>query len=302
MDSLKYVLSEAICKAVSDVAPAYGVTDLEGFATDLLVYMGIQERTAGAALPMTPEKKVVAIVPDPPKKAKKEETETAEKEDNVSVEKKGRSRTISKKMKESFVALGGTEEQLKELTKRYKDATDADIESVGGSFEGFARNFLGLTVEKKKSSKKTKSRITWTPTPKKMFKEIVEGSGGAYTDDLKETFTEYLNDMDEETFKTVSIEGHMRAFAVDRFAPPSPVLQRQNATYDSAEPRAASAVFGVEESKSAEEDEELEEFTHEEETLLIGVSSGKIYRSTEEAGDVLIGVAGKGRFADVRRG
>jgi hypothetical protein len=287
MDSLTYVLSEEICKAVHDVAPAYGVTDLEAFATDILVYMGIQSRTAGAAVPMTPEKKIVAILPDAPKKEKKEEEET----NSTTSAKKSRSRTISKKMKESFIALGGTEEQLKELTKKYKDATDAQLEALGGTFEAFARDFLGLeketTKSSKKTAKKTVSRISWTPTPKKMFKEIVEGSGGAYTDDLKNEFTAFLDAMTNDDFKALSVEGHMRAFAVSRFAPPTPVLSRNNATMDGAE-------------ESKEDDEDLEEFTHEDETLLIGVKTGKIYRSTEEAGDVLIGVAGQGRFAGVK--
>ena len=258
-----------------DVGPAYGLTDLEGFATDLLVFMGIQTRSAGASVPITHEKK---IVPDAPEKKEKEDKKENEKKE------KSRSRTISKKMKESFLALGGTEDSLKDLAKKYKDATDAELEALGGSFEAFARDFLGLEKEttktKKKTGKKTSPRITWTPTPKKLFKEIVEGSGGAYTDDLKNDLTKYLDDMTDADFNTISIEGHMRVFAVSRFAPPTPVLSRHNATMD--------------------EEEDLEEFTHEDETLLIGLKSGKIYRTTEEAGDVLIGVAGQGRFADVK--
>ena len=48
------------------------------------------------------------------------------------------------------------------------------------------------------------------------------------------------------------------------------------------------------------EDEDLVEFTHNEETLLKGEKSGKIFRSTAEAGDVQIGVAGQGQFKDVK--
>ncbi|NDG32243.1 hypothetical protein EB118_19470 [bacterium] len=176
--------------------------------------------------------------------------------------------------------MGGTEEQLAELIKKYKQATDAEI---GGSFEGFARAFLGLAApaaEKKKKTAKSE-RINWTPTPKKLFKEIVEGSGGAYTDDLKTEFTAYIEAKSEEDFKAVSVEGHMRAFAVSKFAPAEPPkLERHNAEQE-------------------DEDEDLQEFEHEEETLMIGTKTGKIFRSTEEAGDVLIGVAGQGRFVDV---
>jgi hypothetical protein len=48
------------------------------------------------------------------------------------------------------------------------------------------------------------------------------------------------------------------------------------------------------------DDEDLLEFDFEDETLLRGEKTGKIYRSTEEAGDVLIGYAGKGRFSDIK--
>jgi hypothetical protein len=281
MDSLTYVLSEEICKAVREVGPVYGVTNIEGFATDILVYMGIQTRSAGASIPMTPEKKTSPVVPDAPKKVIKEDKK---EEDKKEEDKKGRARTISKKMKEVFIGLGGSEEQLKEITKKYKVASDVDIEAHGGSFEGFARDFLGLEKKNKNEKKeKKKERITWTPTPKKMFKEIVEASGGAYTDDLKIEFTDYLNGKTDDDFKTLSVEGHMRVFAVGKFAPPSPTLHRHDA-----------------EVQDTPDEEDLEEFTYEDETLMIGLTTGKIYRTTEEAGDVLIGIAGQGRFASVK--
>jgi len=99
-------------------------------------------------------------------------------------------------------------------------------------------------------------------------------------DTLKDEFVNLINNMSSEDFDAVSVEGHMRAFAVNKFAPPSPALQRQDAVDD--------------------EEEDLEEIDHDGEKLLIGTKSGKIYRPTEEAGDVLIGVAGQGRFKDVK--
>jgi hypothetical protein len=43
------------------------------------------------------------------------------------------------------------------------------------------------------------------------------------------------------------------------------------------------------------------EFDFNGETLSMGEKSGKIYRSTAEAGDVQVGVAGEGQFKDVKR-
>jgi hypothetical protein len=60
---------------------------------------------------------------------------------------------------------------------------------------------------------------------------------------------------------------------------------------------------GAEKGEEAEDDaeEEQEELDFEGETLWIGLKSGKIFRQTEEAGDLLIGIAGKGRFKDVKK-
>jgi hypothetical protein len=48
------------------------------------------------------------------------------------------------------------------------------------------------------------------------------------------------------------------------------------------------------------EDEDLVEFEFNDETLLKGVVSGKIFRTTTEAGDVQVGVCGQGIFRDVK--
>jgi len=308
MESMKAVLSEELSKAVRAVAPAFGVTDVNGLSVELLVYLGIQERIAGSAAVVSDASSVTSV--------------TASVTTSVA-KPKARSRTVSKKMKEAVTAMGGSESQLEELIKVYKSATDEDIERAGGTFELFAREFLGKkeaaetvpaetpaaeapaveTVEKKekkKGGKATKAaRITWTPTPKKMFKEIVEGTGGQYTDDLKNEFTTYLNDKSDEDFTSVSVEGHMRAFAITKFAPPAPpVLTRHDAVVEEeVVSTAAGAAAGV----SDDDDEDLEEVMYDGETLMVGVKSGKVYRSTEEAGDVLIGVIGQGRFKNLKR-
>ena len=49
------------------------------------------------------------------------------------------------------------------------------------------------------------------------------------------------------------------------------------------------------------DDEDLEPLEFDGEKLLfIGLTSGKVFRQTEDAGDVLIGIAGQGRFKDVK--
>ena len=42
------------------------------------------------------------------------------------------------------------------------------------------------------------------------------------------------------------------------------------------------------------------EFEFNDETLLKGVVSGKIFRTTTEAGDVQVGVCGQGIFKDIK--
>ena len=53
--------------------------------------------------------------------------------------------------------------------------------------------------------------------------------------------------------------------------------------------------------KDDDEDEDLVSLTHNEEELLMGEKSGRIYRSTAEAGDVQVGVAGQGQFKGVKK-
>lgn len=121
----------------------------------------------------------------------------------------------------------------------------------------------------------------WTPTSTKLFKTIVEENGGAFTDDLKKEFVTWLDALSDEEFADASIQGHMRSF----------VMTKVSKNDDKDKPKDV----------GGDEDEDLEEFDFDGETLLKGVVTGKIYRPTEEAGDVLIGYAGKGRFADVSK-
>ena len=215
--------------------------------------------------------------PAKPKKAPSEKTESVKSEG-------GKKRVVSKKMKEAFMKLdGATDEKLNEVIKAYKSAAEVT------SFDEFARQQLGVAVVEKpkketkpKKEKKEKSgrMDKWTPTSTKLFKTIVEENGGEMKDELKKEFVTWLDALTDEEFADASIQGHMRSFVMTK------IVKKEEKE---------------EKKEEGDEDEDLEEFDFEGETLLKGVTTGKIYRPTEEAGDVLIGYAGKGRFADVSK-
>ena len=73
---------------------------------------------------------------------------------------KERKRTVSKKMKDTFLAMeGGTEDQLKAAMKVYKAADQAQIDAWGGKWDAFARAFLaGECVLAKKSRAAPKAK------------------------------------------------------------------------------------------------------------------------------------------------
>jgi len=201
-----------------------------------------------------------------------------------------RKRTVSKKMKDTFLAMeGGTEDALKAAMKVYKNADQAQIDAWGGKWDSFARAFLAGECTPAKKSKAPKTapaapakekapkeakNFTWTPTAKKLITEVVEGNGGAVTDALKSEFVAHVNAMDAESYKAIAPVGHVRAFITSKAPAAAPAEDN--------------------------DDEDLEEIEVEGETLTIGVKSGKIFRATEDSGDVQIGVAGAGKFKDVK--
>ena len=211
-------------------------------------------------------------------------------DDSASVTSADRKRTVSKKMKDTFLAMeGGSEDSLKAAMKVYKNADQAQIDAWGGKWDSFARAFLAgecTPVKKSKAPKtapaapaapkapKEAKNFTWTPTAKKLFTETVEGGGGKVTDALKSEFAAHVNAKTAEDFKVLATVGHMRAFVASKSPSAAPAAE--------------------------DNDEDLEEIEVDGETLTIGVKSGKIYRATEDSGDVQIGVAGEGKFKDVK--
>jgi len=231
---------------------------------------------------------------------------------------KDRKRTVSKKMKDTFLAMeGGTEESLKAAMKIYKAADQAQIDAWGGKWDAFARAFLAgeCTPVKKTPAKKAPAKkaaadpdapvkakkekeaknFTWTPTAKKLFTEVVEGNGGTVTDALKTEFVAHVNAMDVEKFKMVAPVGHIRAFIASKAPGASrPVHDTEGKVlgFTTTPPPESAA--------EDDDDEDLEVIDVDGEELTIGVKSGKIYRATEDSGDVQIGVAGEGKFKDVK--
>jgi hypothetical protein len=271
INNIKQAISMDITAAVRRMAVAYNITEPDQLAQELLVHLGVVERDG---VPLT-----VPVVT-----AVKAE---AEDEDN----KKVRARTVSAKQKapvlEQFPDTAD-KKVMETLLKGYKAASQEEIDSLmttdskGNAFLLYVQKVRSAPAEvveapepvkkqKKGPSQKVATRVKFNATELKIFKKVV-GEGVEVTEELKKEFTEYVNGKTDEEFAVLALEGHMRAFVDGK-----------------------SSKVEVE-----DVDEDLVEFTHNEEVLLKGVVSGKIYRSTEEAGDVQVGVAGQGQFKDIK--
>jgi hypothetical protein len=295
IDTIKATISLDITKAVRAAAELHGITDPDLLAQELLVRLGVTERTSAPAKAAV-KKAEKAPVPPPA---------DAEGDEGSVGSKKERKRTVSAKQKKDFMAIeGATEENLKSIIKGYKDASQETIDglmtadSKENAFILFAKSVLTAPAvtapepevkEKKagkaKAAKKEASRVKFNATELKIFKKIVESAGSTVTDELKQEFVDYVTPMTAEQFAVVALEGHMRAFVDTK-------KQQVSATAE---------VPAQVQPQVDDDEEDLVEFSHNEETLLMGAVSGKIYRSTAEAGDVQVGVVGEGQFKDVKR-
>jgi len=154
----------------------------------------------------------------------------------------------------------------------------------------------------KAKAKKEVGRVKFNATELKIFKKIVESAGSTVTDVLKQEFVDYVAAKSEEEFAVVALEGHMRAFVESKKQGAEPKAGNGEMTPSEYDATRKGPEYDTSDAEAGEdEDEDLVEFTHNEETLLKGVVSGKIFRSTAEAGDVQIGVCGQGQFKDVKR-
>jgi len=322
---MEQMMEESIVEAVRLTFRAgEGAADVEAFTHSLLARLGLRSegevlmmksvskmRTALAASPdLSDDELLTLTAPAAAAPAAAPAAATPAVSAPASVvsdgEAKDRKRTVSKKMKDTFLAMeGGTEESLKSAMKVYKAADQAQIDAWGGKWDAFARAFLaGECVLAKKArappkpkaaataadpdapakapKEKVAKNFTWTPTAKKLFTETVEGGGSTVSDALKDEFATHVNAMSADDFKVLAPVGHMRAFVAGK----APVVA----------PAPASSAEVVENF----DDEDLEVIEVDGEELTIGVKSGYIFRATEDSGDVKIGVAGQGKFKDVK--
>lgn len=303
--SIQLILNQQISHAVHHLpSGTYNLPDDAGkLSQELLIGLGLITRSS--APPTFP--------PSPPPQLTAEEEEGDADAKSDGKEKKARTRTVSKKMKDAFLATGKTEDDLKRVIKAYKAASDADITAAGGDFVTFATHTLAApstpapkTPEPKKAKaektpaapkkeKKEKGRVAWSAAEKKVFKELVPN--GDVTDELKADFEAYIAAKSDEDFKAFAMAGHMRTWADSKKAQPEPEAKAGNgeftpAEYDAARGMANSSV------KDEEEEEDLEEIEVNGEQLLIGLTTGDIFTPTS-SGDIKIGRAGVGKFSSV---
>lgn len=292
INNIKQTISLDITNAVRRIAEAYGLAKQDEFTQELLVHLGVVERDDVPFIHVNP----VASA------------------SNASVtstgEKKERKRVVSAKQKKDYLLIAGaTEANLEATIKGYKEASQETIDglmttdSKENAFILYAKSVLTggsagagagapapepVKKQKKGPSQKVASRVKFNATEMKIFKKVV-GEDVEVTDELKKEFTEYVNGKTDEEFAVLALEGHMRAFMDGKSSKVE--VEVKGPEYDTDEGG---------DGGNEDEDEDLVEFTHNEETLLKGEKSGKIFRSTAEAGDVQIGVAGQGQFKDVK--
>ena len=295
INNIKQAISLDITTALRRMAGVHNITEPDQLAQELLVHLGIVDRDT------VPMKTTVAVVAPPPTSGSDADAEAE------SVGKKERSRMVSAKQKKPVLEqFPDTAEKkvMDVLLKGYKAATQAEIDSLMTPANSKENAFLlyvqkvratpppaevpAVKEKKAKASKKEAGRVKFNATELKIFKKIVESAGSTVTDGLKQEFVDFVAAKSEEEFAVVALEGHMRAFVEGKKQPKAGNGELTPSEYDAAR-------------KDDDEDEDLVSLTHNEEELLMGEKSGRIYRSTAEAGDVQVGVAGQGQFKDVKK-
>ena len=303
---IKQTISLDITTAIRRMAGVHNITEPDQLAQELLVHLGIVDRDT---VPIKTQKQVIA---PPPTTSGSDADAEAE-----SVGKKERSRMVSAKQKKPVLEqFPDTAEKkvMDVLLKGYKAATQAEIDSLmtpdskENAFLLYVQKVRAVPAaapapaapvpevkEKKAKAKKEVGRVKFNATELKIFKKIVESAGSTVTDGLKQEFVDYVAAKSEEEFAVVALEGHMRAFVEGKKEPKAGNGELTPSEYDARQHLGDMKDVGED-----EEEEDLVLFTHKDEELRIGEKSGKIYRSTKEAGDVQVGVAGQGQFKDVK--
>ena len=309
--SISLILNQQISYAVYHLpAGTYSLPDDSGkLSQEILINLGLIARSSTAALVFPPPPAPSASAPAPTDASASASASAA------------RTRTVSKKMKDAFLSSSSspgktntnTEDDLKRVIKAYKDATDADIASAGGDFVSFASHVLASAASaatpppakkpKTAATTKPKPRVAWSAAEKKVFASVVTD----VTDGHKADFEAYIDAKSDDDFKAFAMAGHMRAWFDTRttsgttscagaghHTPAEHDLIRSMAALD------VSKEVSKDENSDENADEDIEEIEINGEHLLIGLKSGDIFQPTGgDAGDVKIGTAGKGKFADV---
>ena len=321
INNIKQAISLDITTALRRMAGVHNITEPDQLAQELLVHLGIVDRDT---VPMKTKVAVVAPPLPPPTSGSDADAEAE------SVGKKERARMVSAKQKKPVLEqFPDTAEKkvMDVLLKGYKAATQAEIDSLmtpdskDNAFLLYVQKVRATPapaapvpeVKEKKTKAKAKKevgRVKFNATELKIFKKIVESAGSTVTDGLKQEFVDYVAAKSEEEFAVVALEGHMRAFVEGKKQVAAEAETEAKAgngdmtpsEYDAARKgNGKGPEYDTDEEAEEDEDEDLVEFTHNEETLLMGEKSGKIFRSTAEAGDVQVGVVGQGQFKDVKK-
>jgi len=324
------ITSEILSSFKSIPAGTYSLPDdTDRLAQEILVNLGLVTRTGPSPSPM-PSTTTTTTTTTTTNLATESVTETApETTTTTTTSSSSRKRTVSKKMKDSLLASGKSEDDLKRIIDAYKKASDSDIAAAGGSFESFAASVLAAPSTSTSTSTSTpaaktpkadqpnanapskpkpsknkkkaeKGRISWTAAEKKVFKEVIESSGGLVTPELTLTFTTYINDLSPEAFDSLALSGHMRAWISSSSEPRAGAGLMTPTEYDLAR-----SIENKDKDKDENEveDEDLLEIDHNGETLLIGENSGKIFVPSPQEGmpDVMVGIAGQGKYKAVKK-
>ena len=360
MHTMEQMMEQSIDEAVrASFRAGEGAADVDAFIHSLLVRLGLRTqgevlmmksvtkmRAALAVSPDSSDDELLAVTAAPPAaaapaaavSAPPSVAETGSDDDGGESAGAGkeRKRTVSKKMKDFFLAdvdaedptkgAGGTEEQLKAAMKIYKAADQAELDAWGGKWDAFARAFLAgecVLAKKPRAAPKAKAKAAPkaaeaadpdapapAPAPKaKKEKAPKEAKNFTWTPTAKKLFVEVVEGGGSAVSDALKSEfaTHVNAMSAEDFKVLAPVGHMRafvaNKCAAAAAAPAPESAAPAPEPAAAEEnfdDEDLEVIEVDGEELTIGVKSGYIFRATEDSGDVKIGVAGVGKFAAVK--
>lgn len=164
-------------------------------------------------------------------------------------------------------------------------------------------------AEEKTEAKKHVPRITPAMTTK--LKEAFETVGVDWDDKYKKEFVTYVNSLDDKQFADVGLEGHMSRFA-SKHAPlvgggggalPEPktltvaeLKKNKNLVQVSPGVFQDKTTGGFVTGPAEDSDEEFEERKHDGNVYIVGETTARVYRPSEEGPDEFVGYWGIGEW------